>query len=358
MCVTGIVVMGLFSSEPFDKPFQDVTNPLPALLHSPTAATRLPARSRGTGDRGRDCRPSPIRPGRPARATATAVAGLQRVADPGHPGNVPPRCGRPGEFDWLVFGMLLMTITAVPASIAAGGRSRLRAQGIRSNRSHQRHPRSRFGRGGAAAQMADRLPALLTATLPSDADFPDLTARDNQILGLLAEGRDNADIAHELALSLKTVRNYVSSILTKLEVPARAQAIVKARDAGMNTPRLRCRRGKPLHGRKGCCQRRPSGAKCCGVSGPLFERSGSERATATLRPNRPARGVPQRIGDQGRELGLANIEPRRRPSRTNRGTLEQPLSPPPGARSHGPAAPDLQVKLTCRSLPSTSQRCP
>jgi DNA-binding NarL/FixJ family response regulator len=88
-----------------------------------------------------------------------------------------------------------------------------------------------------SAQMADRLPALLTATPASRSDFPDLTARENQILNLLAEGRDNADIAHELALSLKTVRNYVSSILTKLEVPGRAQAIVKARDAGTNTPR-------------------------------------------------------------------------------------------------------------------------
>lgn len=93
------------------------------------------------------------------------------------------------------------------------------------------------GEAVLSAQMADRLPALLTATPASRSEFPDLTVRENQILNLLAEGRDNADIAHELALSLKTVRNYVSSILTKLEVPGRAQAIVKARDAGMNTPR-------------------------------------------------------------------------------------------------------------------------
>ena len=88
--------------------------------------------------------------------------------------------------------------------------------------------------GGAvlSAEVADRLPSLLTATPPSAAAFPDLTARENQILTLLAEGRDNADIADELSLSLKTVRNYVSSILTKLEVPGRAQAIVKVRNAG------------------------------------------------------------------------------------------------------------------------------
>jgi DNA-binding NarL/FixJ family response regulator len=93
------------------------------------------------------------------------------------------------------------------------------------------------GEAVLSAQMADRLPALLTATPQSRTDFPNLTARENQILTFLAEGRDNADIAHELALSLKTVRNYVSSILTKLEVPGRAQAVVKARDAGMNTAR-------------------------------------------------------------------------------------------------------------------------
>jgi len=83
-----------------------------------------------------------------------------------------------------------------------------------------------------SAQVADLLPGLLTATPAAAAEFPELTARENQILTLLAEGRDNADIAHELSLSLKTVRNYVSSILTKLEVPGRAQAIVKVRNAG------------------------------------------------------------------------------------------------------------------------------
>ncbi len=81
-----------------------------------------------------------------------------------------------------------------------------------------------------SARVADRLSSILTAQPAVAADFPELTARENQILTLVAEGWDNADIAAELALSLKTVRNYVSSILTKLHVPGRAQAIVKARD--------------------------------------------------------------------------------------------------------------------------------
>jgi len=125
---------------------------------------------------------------------------------------------------------------ALAASLRAGARGYLlkgsdRAEVINAVRAVA------SGEAVLSAQMADRLPALLTATSPLGTDFPDLTARENQILNLLAEGRDNADIADELTLSLKTVRNYVSSILTKLEVPGRAQAIVKARDAGVNTPR-------------------------------------------------------------------------------------------------------------------------
>jgi DNA-binding NarL/FixJ family response regulator len=49
----------------------------------------------------------------------------------------------------------------------------------------------------------------------------------------VAQGRSNADIAGRLQLSQKTVRNHVSNILTKLQVADRAQAIVRARDAGL-----------------------------------------------------------------------------------------------------------------------------
>ncbi len=63
--------------------------------------------------------------------------------------------------------------------------------------------------------------------------FPDLTEREREILDLIAAGRNNQEIAGQLFLSLKTVRNYVSSILTKLQVADRAQAIVRARDAGL-----------------------------------------------------------------------------------------------------------------------------
>jgi DNA-binding NarL/FixJ family response regulator len=63
--------------------------------------------------------------------------------------------------------------------------------------------------------------------------FPDLTARERDVLGLLAEGRRNSDIAARLGLSDKTVRNHVSAILFKLQVPDRTAAAFKARDAGL-----------------------------------------------------------------------------------------------------------------------------
>jgi len=64
------------------------------------------------------------------------------------------------------------------------------------------------------------------------AAFPQLTDREREVLELIASGRGNATIAHDLTLSLKTVRNHVSNIFTKLQVSDRAAAIVKARDAG------------------------------------------------------------------------------------------------------------------------------
>jgi DNA-binding CsgD family transcriptional regulator len=60
----------------------------------------------------------------------------------------------------------------------------------------------------------------------------DLTARENEVLERVAQGLDNAAIARQLGISEKTVRNQVSIIFSKLGVNSRAQAIVRARDAG------------------------------------------------------------------------------------------------------------------------------
>ena len=71
---------------------------------------------------------------------------------------------------------------------------------------------------------------------PSAQAFPELTDRERQVLGKIAEGLDNAAIARDLSLSVKTVRNHASNIFAKLHVAHRAQAIVLAREAGIENP--------------------------------------------------------------------------------------------------------------------------
>lgn len=63
--------------------------------------------------------------------------------------------------------------------------------------------------------------------------FPTLTDREREVLEGLAAGKGNAAIAHDLMITLKTVRNHVSNIFTKLQVNDRSAAIVKAREAGV-----------------------------------------------------------------------------------------------------------------------------
>lgn len=70
------------------------------------------------------------------------------------------------------------------------------------------------------------------SALPKEV-FPSLTEREREILQLIARGQSNSDIARELSLSSKTVYNYVSNILSKLQVADRAQAIIRAREAGL-----------------------------------------------------------------------------------------------------------------------------
>lgn len=70
-----------------------------------------------------------------------------------------------------------------------------------------------------------------TAVLP----FPELTDREREVLNLIAQGLDNAQIARKLHISSKTVSNHISNIFNKLQVASRAQVIVKARDAGLGS---------------------------------------------------------------------------------------------------------------------------
>lgn len=84
-----------------------------------------------------------------------------------------------------------------------------------------------FGTG-----VADRIISRLTETRRSDDAFPQLTAREREILELLAQGCGNQQLARKLFISPKTVRNHVANVLAKMGVPDRAQAIVAAREAG------------------------------------------------------------------------------------------------------------------------------
>jgi len=83
-----------------------------------------------------------------------------------------------------------------------------------------------------ARRMMTYFSAPKASALPSTI-FPELTEREREILGFIAEGYNNAEIANRLVLSSKTVRNHVSNIFSKLQVADRAHAIIMAREAGL-----------------------------------------------------------------------------------------------------------------------------
>jgi len=134
--------------------------------------------------------------------------------------------------------VLVMTMSAeddaVVTAMRAGGRGYVvkgsgRAdllQGIRT-----------VAAGGAVFSpgVADRLGLMFGSMgpLPGQAAFPELTDREREVLDLVARGHDNRRISRDLFLSDKTVRNHVSNILTKLGAATRAEAVARARNAGL-----------------------------------------------------------------------------------------------------------------------------
>ena len=89
------------------------------------------------------------------------------------------------------------------------------------------------------ASLAGRVAGYLARGGPARVEqpFPELSDRERTVLDLLAAGRSNDQIARELYVSSKTVRNAVSSIYGKLHAAGRAEAIIKARDAGLGRGR-------------------------------------------------------------------------------------------------------------------------
>jgi DNA-binding NarL/FixJ family response regulator len=110
-----------------------------------------------------------------------------------------------GARGYVLKGASATEITAALSTVAAGG--------------------AVFG-AGVASRMLARTPAPPSGSLPGQGD---LTAREREVLDLLAEGASNRQIARALGVSLKTVQNHVSRILDKLQAPDRTQAVLRAR---------------------------------------------------------------------------------------------------------------------------------
>jgi DNA-binding NarL/FixJ family response regulator len=81
--------------------------------------------------------------------------------------------------------------------------------------------------------VAAHLLAGLAAPRPAQTVFPELTAREHEILELVAGGLTNAEIGRRLALAPKTVRNYIANVLAKIHAADRAEAVLRARRAGL-----------------------------------------------------------------------------------------------------------------------------
>jgi DNA-binding NarL/FixJ family response regulator len=83
------------------------------------------------------------------------------------------------------------------------------------------------------ASIARRITAFFAGPRATADPFPELTDRESEILELIAQGQPNPVIASRLGISDKTVRNHVANVFNKLQVADRAQAIVRAREAGL-----------------------------------------------------------------------------------------------------------------------------
>ncbi len=86
-----------------------------------------------------------------------------------------------------------------------------------------------------SAAIASRMANFFSPARPvsTDTTFPELTEREREVLAMLARGYKNEQIARELVISPKTVRNHVSNILSKLQAGSREDAARQARDAGL-----------------------------------------------------------------------------------------------------------------------------
>jgi DNA-binding NarL/FixJ family response regulator len=139
-------------------------------------------------------------------------------------------------------GIIMVTMLEDDASVFAAMRAGARGYILKGAR-HQEllqairavaDGQALFGPAIAKRMMSffDAIENELKPQLPRDA-FPELTPRELEVLELIGSGMNNASIAEALVISDKTVRNHITNIFSKLQVADRAEAIIRARDAGL-----------------------------------------------------------------------------------------------------------------------------
>jgi DNA-binding NarL/FixJ family response regulator len=142
--------------------------------------------------------------------------------------------------EWPAVGVLVLTMfeddASVFAAIQAGARGYI-LKGAPPAEVARAIGAVREGQVVFGAALATQIARYFAVTRPARSeDFSELTDREREVLALLASGATNGAIARQLSISAKTVANHVSNLLTKLQSPDRAQAIIRARDAGLGAP--------------------------------------------------------------------------------------------------------------------------
>ena len=133
-------------------------------------------------------------------------------------------------------GVLVLTMGeddgTVLAALRAGARGYLR-KGAEQDEIVRALTTVHGGGVDFGASLAARIAEVLAPASRPERPFPELTERETEILDLIAAGRNNGQIAQSLFLSPKTIRNNITSILSKLQATDRAEVIIRARDAGL-----------------------------------------------------------------------------------------------------------------------------
>ncbi|PHV65775.1 MULTISPECIES: response regulator transcription factor [Actinomycetes] len=135
--------------------------------------------------------------------------------------------------------VVVLTMSEDPDSVFAALRAGARGYLLKEAEAGDVHRTiAAVARGEAVfgPRVAEQVVGFFSAMAPNSAGpqaFPELTSREREVLELMARGLDNAAIARRLFLSEKTVRNRVSEILAKMRARTRAEAVARARDAGV-----------------------------------------------------------------------------------------------------------------------------